>query len=117
MQLYGISNCDTVKKARAWLDQQGMAHQFIDFKKQPAGVAQLRAWAALVGWQSLLNRAGTTWRRLDEAAQQLAVDEAGAIALMATQSSLIKRPVAEWPDGSLTVGLPALQVKAQGKAS
>lgn len=112
MQLYGIPNCDTVKKARAWLDQQGIAHQFIDFKKQPASVAQLRTWAQAAGWQTLLNRAGTTWRKLDEAQQQLAVDEAGAVALMATQSSLIKRPVAAWPDGSITVGLPALQAKA-----
>ncbi len=112
MQLYGIPNCDTVKKARAWLDQQGIAHQFIDFKKQPASVPQLKAWAAQAGWQTLLNRAGTTWRKLDEATQQLALDEAGALALMATHSSLVKRPVAEWPDGSLTVGFPALQAKA-----
>ncbi len=111
MQLYGIPNCNTVKKARAWLDQQGIAHQFIDFKKQPATVPQLTAWAQQVGWQTLLNRAGTTWRKLSEAEQQLAVDEAGAVALMATQSSLIKRPVAEWPDGGVTVGLPSLQQK------
>jgi arsenate reductase (glutaredoxin) len=114
MQLYGIPNCDTVKKARAWLDQQGIAHQFIDFKKQTPTVPQLKAWAKAAGWQTLLNRAGTTWRKLDEAQQQLAIDEAGAIALMATQSSLIKRPVAEWPDGSITVGLPALQQKRGG---
>ena len=111
MQLYGIPNCDTVKKARAWLDQAGIAHDFIDFKKQPPTVSLLQAWARLVGWQPLLNRAGTTWRKLAPVQQELAVDEAGALALMATQSSLIKRPVAVWPDGAVTVGLPALQAK------
>jgi arsenate reductase (glutaredoxin) len=112
MQLYGIPNCDTVKKARAWLDQAGIAHEFIDFKKQPPTVPQLQGWARRVAWETLLNRAGTTWRNLEPVQQELAVDEAGALALMATQSSLIKRPVAVWPNGSITVGLPALQ--AQG---
>jgi len=111
MQLYGIPNCDTVKKARAWLDQAGLAHEFIDFKKQPPTVSQLQTWARKVGWEPLLNRAGTTWRKLEPVQQELAVDEPGALALMATQSSLIKRPVAVWPDGSITVGLPALQAK------
>lgn len=111
MHLYGIPNCDTVKKARAWLTEQGVAHTFVDFKKQAPTVAQLQAWARLVPWAQLLNRAGTTWRQLDAAQQALAVDEAGALALMATHPSLIKRPVAAWPDGSLTVGLPALQAK------
>lgn len=109
MQLYGIPHCDTVKKARAWLTEQGLAHTFVDFKKQPPNVAQLHGWARQVPWTSLLNRAGTTWRQLDAAQHALAVDEAGAVALMATQPSLIKRPVAEWPDGRVTVGLPALQ--------
>lgn len=111
MQLYGIPNCDTVKKARAQLQAAGVAHAFIDFKKQPPTVPQLKAWAQAVGWATLLNKAGTTWKKLDAAQQELASDEAGALALMATQSSLIKRPVIEWDDGSLTVGLPALQGK------
>lgn len=109
MQLYGIPNCDTVKKARAWLTEQGRAHEFIDFKKQAPTVAQLTSWAGTVGWEKLLNRAGTTWRQLDEAQKSLAVDEAGALALMATQPSLIKRPVVVHDDGRVTVGLPALQ--------
>lgn len=112
MRLYGTPNCDTVKKARAWLTEQGLAHQFIDFKKQAPTLDPLRAWARQAGWQTLLNRAGTTWKKLPEAEQALAVHEAGALALMATHSSLIKRPVAEWPDGAVTVGLPALQAKA-----
>ncbi len=111
MQLYGIPNCDTVKKARAALNEAGVAHDFIDFKKQPPTVPLLKTWAKAVGWTSLLNKAGTTWKKLDAAQQALAIDEAGALALMATQSSLIKRPVVVWDDGSITVGLPALQEK------
>lgn len=113
MQLHGIPNCDTVKKARAWLTEQGRAHDFVDFKKQAPTVPLLKTWSAQVGWEKLLNRAGTTWRQLDEAQKALAVDEAGALALMATQPSLIKRPVVVWDDGAVTVGLPALQEKAR----
>lgn len=113
MRLYGIPNCDTVKKARAWLGEQGLAHEFIDFKKQAPSVALLKTWAAKAGWERLLNRTGTTWRQLDEAQRELAVDEAGALALMATAPSLIKRPVAEWPDGRVTVGFPDLQSGAR----
>ncbi|MBH9552878.1 arsenate reductase [Inhella gelatinilytica] len=104
MVVYGIPNCDTVKKARAWLVAAGYAPQFVDFKKQAPTVAQLKAWADQVGWERLLNRAGTTWRKLDEATQGLAHDAAGAIGLMATHSSLIKRPVVDWGGGRLTVG-------------
>lgn len=113
MQLYGIPNCDTVKKARVWLTEQGIAHDFIDFKKQAPTLALLKTWAAQVGWQKLLNRAGTTWRQLDAAQQELAVDEAGALALMATSPSLIKRPVAVWSDGRVSVGFPDLQAGAR----
>lgn len=116
MQLYGIPNCDTVKKARALLNEAGVAHDFIDFKKQAPSLALLRGWAQAVGWPTLLNKAGTTWKKLDAAQQALAVDEAGALALMATQSSLIKRPVAVWDDGTVSVGLPALQaMQTQGR--
>lgn len=109
MQLHGIPNCDSVKKARAWLAERGQAHDFVDFKKQAPSVAQLKTWAAQAGWERLLNRAGTTWRGLADAQKALAVDEAGALALMATHPSLIKRPVAVFDDGRVTVGLPALQ--------
>lgn len=104
LRLYGIPNCDTVKKARAWLAEAGVEYQFVDFKKDAPSVGQLKAWAKQVGWELLLNRAGTTWRKLDAATQSLAVDEAGAVALMATQSSVIKRPVVDWGDGRLSVG-------------
>jgi Spx/MgsR family transcriptional regulator len=105
--LYGIPNCDTVKKARAWLAEQGQAVAFHDFKKAGVPTARLPAWAAAVGWQKLLNRQGTTWRKLDATTQAAVVDEASALALMAVQASVIKRPVVEWSDGRVTVGFDA----------
>lgn len=105
--LYGIPGCDTVKRARAWLADQGQAATFHDFKKQGVPGDRLPAWAGAVGWQRLLNRSGTTWRKLDAAAQAAAGDEAGALALMRQQPSVIRRPVVEWPDGTVTVGFDA----------
>ncbi|MBA4326660.1 MAG: arsenate reductase [Polaromonas sp.] len=102
--VYGISNCDTVKKARAWLTAQGLAHEFHDFKKLGVPAARLPAWERAVGWQKLLNRQGTTWRKLDPAVQAGATDAAGALALMLAHASVIKRPVVEWPDGQISVG-------------
>ncbi len=106
--LYGIPNCDTVKKARAWLNAQGLAHEFHDFKKAGVPADRLAAWESQLGWQKLLNRKGTTWRKLDPAEQAGAVDAASAQALMRAQPSLIKRPVVEWGNRS-TVGFdPAI---------
>jgi arsenate reductase len=102
--LYGIPNCDTVKKARAWLGEQGLAYAFHDFKKQGVPPARLDAWMAAAGWDKLLNRQGTTWRKLEPALQARVADAAGARALMLEQPSVIKRPVVEWPDGSVSVG-------------
>ena len=110
--IYGIKTCDTVKKARTWLEGRGVKHTFVDYRAEGLDPKNLARWKTAVGWEKLLNRAGTTWRKLDEVQQQLAVDEAGALALMATQPSLIKRPVVAWPDGSVTVGFPDLQTKA-----
>ncbi len=102
--VYGISNCDTVKKARAWLAAQGLAHEFHDFKKLGVPAERLPAWEQAVGWQKLLNRQGTTWRKLDPAIQAGATDAAGALALMQAHASVIKRPVVEWPGGPITAG-------------
>lgn len=103
--LYGIPNCDTVKKARAWLAGNGVDHTFHDFKKQ--GVPpQLDHWVAALGWEKLLNRKGTAWRKLDPAVQAGVTDASSAIALMRTQPSVIKRPVVEWRAGT-TVGFDA----------
>jgi Spx/MgsR family transcriptional regulator len=104
LTLYGIPNCDTVKKARAWLAEQGHAHDFHDFKKAGVPEVELDAWLAAVGWERLVNRAGTTWRKLDEASRAATVDAASARALMLAQASVIKRPVTRWPDGRITVG-------------
>lgn len=102
--LYGIPHCDSVKRARAWLAEQGVEMQFHDFKKAGVPADRLDAWIAAVGWQRLLNRAGTTWRKLDAASQAAVVDAGSARALMLTQSSIIKRPVVQWLDGAITVG-------------
>ena len=94
--LYGIPNCDTVKKARAWLTGQGLAYSFHDFKKAGVPPERLAAWEDALGWQKLLNRQGTTWRKLDAAVQSGVTDAASAQALMRAQPSVIKRPVGEW---------------------
>jgi len=105
--LYGISNCDTVKKARAWLAAQGRAVQFHDLKKAGVPAGRLDAWIGAAGWERLVNRKGTTWRQLDAAQQAAVVDAASAKALMLAQPSVIKRPVVEWPEGAITVGFSA----------
>lgn len=98
--LYGIPNCDTVKKARTWLDANGIAYSFHDYKKEGADPARLAKWAEAVGWEPLLNRAGTTFRKLDEA-DKAGIDAAKALVLMAAHPSLIKRPVVEYRGGLL----------------
>jgi arsenate reductase len=105
--LYGIPNCDTVKKARAWLAANGVAHTFHDFRKQGVPSERLQAWVDAAGWERLLNRQGTTWRKLDAQRQSAVVDAASAQALMRTEPSTIKRPVVEWDDGRITVGFDA----------
>ncbi|MBA3590807.1 ArsC family reductase [Methylibium sp.] len=95
LSLYGLQNCDTVKKARNWLDGQGLAYRFHDFKKAGVPEAALARWIAETGWQRLLNRQGTTWRKLDTSAQAGVVDAATAAALMHAQPSVIRRPVLE----------------------
>ncbi len=92
--IYGIRNCDTMKKARAWLESRGVAHDFHDYKLAGVDPAKLAAWAKLVGWEVLLNRAGTTFRKLPDKAKQN-IDEAKALDLMLAQPSMIKRPVLE----------------------
>ena len=105
--LYGIPNCDTVKRAREWLAAHGVEFQFHDFKKQGVPAERLKAWVAAAGWERVLNRKGTTWRKLDPAQQASVVDAASAEALMREQASVIKRPVVEWDDGRITVGFDA----------
>jgi arsenate reductase len=103
--IYGIRNCDTMKKARAWLDAAGIAHAFHDYKVAGIDRARLEGWARQVGWEVLLNRAGTTFRKLPEAERE-GLDAPRAIMLMLAQPSLIKRPVLE-AEGRLLVGFAA----------
>ena len=98
--LYGIPNCDTVKKARKWLDARGIAYDFHDYKKAGADPAKLAAWVAAKGWETILNRAGTTFRKLPDADKQ-GLGAARAVALMVEHTSTIKRPVVEYPGGLL----------------
>ncbi|MDJ0277968.1 ArsC family reductase [Sphingomonas sp. 2R-10] len=92
VRLYGIPNCDTMKKARTWLDAHGVAHDFHDYKKAGIDRATLEGWVAELGWEPLLNRAGTTFRKLPDA-DRADLDAPRAIALMLAQPSMIKRPV------------------------
>jgi arsenate reductase (glutaredoxin) len=92
LTLYGIPNCDSMKKARQWLDSHGLAYSFHDYKKAGIDVATLQSWCREAGYTTLLNTRGTTWRKLDEA-QRSNMDEARAVALMQQYPSLIKRPV------------------------
>jgi arsenate reductase len=100
--IYGIKNCDTMKKARGWLDGHGIAYGFHDYKSEGIERALLVKWAKEVGWETLLNRAGTTFRKLGDADKEK-LNETKAIALMLAQPSMIKRPVLDL-DGKLLVG-------------
>ena len=100
--IHGIPNCDTMKKARTWLDKHKVAHDFHDYKKAGIDKATLEGWVKKVGWEVLLNRAGTTFKKLPEADKD-GITEKKAIALMLAQPSMIKRPVLE-AKGKITVG-------------
>lgn len=107
--VYGIPNCDTVKKSRAWLQEQGVAHAFHDYKKQGVPLPRLDAWMHALGWEALLNRKGTTWRKLDAAQQAAVKDAVSARTLMVAQPSVIRRPVVVWSDGAISVGFDAAE--------
>jgi arsenate reductase (glutaredoxin) len=110
--VYGIPNCDTVKKARAWLTEHGVEHHFHDFKKHGVPEAELDRWLAAVGWESVINRKGTTWRQLEEAMRAGVTDAASARAVALANPSVIKRPVVQWTDG-VTVGFDAAAWQAR----
>jgi Spx/MgsR family transcriptional regulator len=100
--MYGIKNCDTVKKARAWLDGRGVRYEFHDYKTAGIDRSRLEQWCSELGWETLLNRAGTTFRKLPDADKNVA-DARKAVTLMLAQPSMIKRPVLE-VEGRLVVG-------------
>lgn len=101
LHVYGIPNCDTVKKARRWLDERNVSYVFHDFKKEGVTAEKLQQWSDSIGWETLLNRKGTTWRQLPEE-DKADVDGNKAIALMQKNTSLIKRPVVESKSGIST---------------
>ncbi|MBU1358436.1 MAG: arsenate reductase [Gammaproteobacteria bacterium] len=108
--VYGITNCDTVKRARAWLGERDVAYQFHDFKKMGVPEVELDRWLAERGWEELVNRRGTTWRKLDDAERAAVVDAPTARAALLAHPSLIKRPVVNWgPRGGVTTGFDPTQ--------
>jgi arsenate reductase len=110
--LYGIKNCDTMKKARAWLDGRGIAYRFHDYKTDGVSKEKLKHWCDELAWETLLNRAGTTFRKLPDGDKE-GLNEHKAIVLMLAQPSMIKRPVLETDDGKLLVGFkPDIYAKA-----
>jgi arsenate reductase len=111
MILYGIKACDTMKKARTWLDEHGAAYQFHDYKSLGIDHANLQKWCDEHGWEKILNRSGTTFRKLDEA-QKADLNQAQAIALMLAQPSMIKRPVLDLGERSLVGFKPELYQQA-----
>lgn len=104
--LYGISNCDSVRKARAWLETQQIDYQFVDFKDTPPTVAMINIWLASIGQTQLVNRRSTTYRQLQEAEKKL-LDEGDTASVLAIHPTLIKRPVLDWK-GHVSVGFTAL---------
>jgi arsenate reductase len=111
MILYGISNCDTVKKARRWLDEQGVVYRFHDVRKDGLDAVRLQGWIDALGWEKLLNRAGTTFRKLPDA-QKEGLDATSAKALMLDQPAMIRRPVVE-AGSDIRVGFSADEWKAR----
>jgi arsenate reductase len=112
LTIYGIRNCDTMKKARAWLDKAGHAYAFHDYKVAGIDRDRLEGWARQIGWEALINRAGTTFRQLPESARA-GLTEKMALALMQEQPSMIRRPVLEAPGGMLIVGFKPDEYKAK----
>lgn len=114
--IYGIKSCDTMKKARAWLDDHGVSYQFHDYKLAGAPSDKLRRWSDKLGWEALLNRAGTTFRRLPDAEKQ-GLDATKALSLMLAQPSIIKRPVLEMGEELLVGFKPEIYAKEVARAS
>ena len=112
VELYGIPNCDTMKKARTWLDAHGVAYVFHDYKKEGVAEDRLRRWVGIAGWEVVLNRSGTTFRKLPES-ERMDLDADRAVALMLSQPSMIKRPVLEAGE-TLLVGFTPERYDAAG---
>lgn len=114
MHVYGIKNCNTVKKALTWLDENDISYTFHDFKKEGVSEVKLRAWEDQIGWEPLVNKRGTTWRQLSPAEQTAVTDSISANALMQAKTSVIKRPVIESSAG-IIVGFDESEYKSKLK--
>ena len=106
-QVYGIPNCDTVKKALTWLKDHEIAYEFNDYKKKGITPQKLKAWSKQLGWEALLNKKGTTWKNLDAATQAKITNEKAAIALLVDHTSMIKRPLIEKGEKVVALGFDA----------
>jgi len=115
--IYGIPNCDTVKKTIGWLKQHKVAFEFYDYKKNGISIQKLKQWSEQVGWETLLNKKGTTWRELGEKIQATITNEKAAIKLLAENTSAIKRPLIEKGDKVITVGFDEDEYKKVLKKS
>lgn len=114
--LYGLSNCDTVRKARAWLSGRGVSYEFHDFKKSGVPQDALARWLKALGHKELVNRKGTTWRQLAPAAQAVVTGDTQAQALLLAYPSAIRRPVVEWPNGDITTGFDPTDWEPRSKS-
>jgi Spx/MgsR family transcriptional regulator len=115
MVVYGIKNCNTVKSAIEWLNKNKVEYEFHDYKKSGITETKLATWSKQVGWESLVNKRGTTWRQLDEAVQKKVVNEKAAIALMMEKTSVIKRPLVEKDGKVLLLGFDEADYKQKLK--
>jgi Spx/MgsR family transcriptional regulator len=115
MKVYGIKNCNTVKSAVEWLNKNKIQFEFHDYKKSGVTAAKLNDWCKQVGWESLVNKRGTTWRQLDESVQNKITNEKAAIALMLEKTSVIKRPLLEENDKVILLGFDEASYKAKLK--
>lgn len=110
--VYGIPNCNTVKKARVWLEEQGLSYTFHDFKKAGITIGKLEQWTAFFGWETVLNKKGTTWRKLSPEMQHTVKDSQSAIAILLANNSAIKRPVIERNGQPVLISFDAIQYAA-----
>lgn len=101
LHVYGIKNCNSVKKALTWLEENSKEYTFHDYKKEPAAETKLKQWAKQVSWEPLVNRKGTSWRKLTKEEQEDVTDADAAYKVLLENNSLIKRPIVEYPDGVL----------------
>jgi Spx/MgsR family transcriptional regulator len=107
--VYGIKNCDTVKKALDWLKKNNIAYEFHDYKSKGVTAHKVKSWVNQVGWEELVNKKGTTWRQLEDSYKQSIKDEMSAISLMEEKTSVIKRPIIEHEGKIITIGFDAVE--------